>query len=287
MKKIIAILLVLTTVVGCSSSSNAYTSKVSDANSTILTINGTEVKKQDLYEYLLAAIGVDILDQEALVIVADIELTDKDAIEAKVNEKFDDYMKTFGEDADKYFKTYGYADAEDFKEKLCRPNALTLLLMEKYINENYEDILAAYSFRTAKHIQVATKDEVPAILDRLSAGEDFAAIAKELSTDTTTASSGGDLGLVSAETTSIDENLVAAISVADKVGLINGSIATANGYSIVYIDEVDAEVLKDQIATYLTSSENILEETKSHYYKKNAYDIYEKSFAKTFSNYVK
>jgi peptidyl-prolyl cis-trans isomerase C len=46
----------------------------------------------------------------------------------------------------------------------------------------------------ASHILVKTKEEADAIIKRLDAGEDFAAIAKELSQDPGSGANGGDLG---------------------------------------------------------------------------------------------
>lgn len=45
-----------------------------------------------------------------------------------------------------------------------------------------------------RHILVATEEEVQELLERLDAGEDFAELAKELSTDTGSGALGGDLG---------------------------------------------------------------------------------------------
>ncbi len=46
----------------------------------------------------------------------------------------------------------------------------------------------------ARHIMVDTEEEAKKVKERLDAGEDFAAVAKEVSKDTTTAPDGGDLG---------------------------------------------------------------------------------------------
>jgi parvulin-like peptidyl-prolyl isomerase len=46
----------------------------------------------------------------------------------------------------------------------------------------------------AAHILVATQDAANEVVSRLNSGEDFATIAREVSTDTSTAGTGGDLG---------------------------------------------------------------------------------------------
>ncbi|PYE84428.1 peptidylprolyl isomerase [Pseudoroseicyclus aestuarii] len=46
----------------------------------------------------------------------------------------------------------------------------------------------------ARHILVDTQDEATAVIERLNAGEDFDAVAQEVSTDTGSGAQGGDLG---------------------------------------------------------------------------------------------
>lgn len=46
----------------------------------------------------------------------------------------------------------------------------------------------------ASHILVATEEEAQAAIDRINGGEDFAAVAQELSTDTGSGAQGGELG---------------------------------------------------------------------------------------------
>src|SRR6185295_5071456 len=48
----------------------------------------------------------------------------------------------------------------------------------------------------ASHILVNTKDEADAVEDRLASGEDFAAVAQDVSIDSGSAGAGGDLGCI-------------------------------------------------------------------------------------------
>ena len=61
----------------------------------------------------------------------------------------------------------------------------------------YADVEPATEWNAA-HILVATEDEALAVAARLEAGEDFAAVAQEVSTDTGSGAAGGELGWFSA-----------------------------------------------------------------------------------------
>ena len=56
------------------------------------------------------------------------------------------------------------------------------------------DIVAEEEQVWARHILVAEEEEATLVVERLEAGEDFAALAEELSTDTGSAAQGGELG---------------------------------------------------------------------------------------------
>lgn len=68
---------------------------------------------------------------------------------------------------------------------------------EAGVTAAYEEMIAdmgeAEEFNAA-HILVETEEEALAVIDRLDAGEDFADIARELSTDFGSGANGGDLG---------------------------------------------------------------------------------------------
>ena len=71
--------------------------------------------------------------------------------------------------------------------------AVTDEAVQALFDEKYANAEPGKEYQAA-HILVATEDEAKAIKDQLDGGADFAAIAREKSTDRGSASAGGDLG---------------------------------------------------------------------------------------------
>ncbi|HOU25081.1 MAG TPA: peptidylprolyl isomerase [Anaerolineae bacterium] len=89
----------------------------------------------------------------------------------------------------------------------------------------------------ARHILVATEDEANKVLERLHAGEDFAALAKELSTDTGSKEEGGDLGWFPRGMMVTEfENATFAL----QPGQTSEPVKTSFGYHIINVIERDA-----------------------------------------------
>jgi peptidyl-prolyl cis-trans isomerase C len=109
-------------------------------------------------------------------------------------------------------KAAGYDQDEAFKRRMefLTQRALHAEMIEKEVapQVNDETVRARYDKEMAaaapvnevkaSHILVKTKEEAEAIIKELDGGADFAAIAKEKSTDPGSGASGGDLGYFSA-----------------------------------------------------------------------------------------
>ena len=108
----------------------------------------------------------------------------------------------------------------------------TQLLGEKLSVAIGKDVPTTKDQVWARHILVADEATAQTVLTRLKNGEDFAAIAKELSTDTGTKDSGGDLGWF-AQGTMVAEFDTAVFAM--KVGEISQPVKTSFGYHVIQL----------------------------------------------------
>ncbi|WP_291632587.1 peptidylprolyl isomerase [Clostridium sp.] len=110
------------------------------------------------------------------------------------------------------------------------------------------------------HILVATEADAVAVKKRLDAGEDFAKVAKEKSTDTGSKDAGGDLGTLDFSDTSMDPTFMAA-GLKLESGKISDPVQTQFGYHIIKSIEKKSspakkfETVKAEIETTLIAQE--------------------------------
>jgi peptidyl-prolyl cis-trans isomerase D len=159
-----------------------------------------------------------------------IEVSDEDA-EAWYNERPADFMSQESVDLD-----YVEISREDV--------AASIDVSEQDLLSYYESNKDRYrqdEQRRASHILIVNEDDAAAkatateVLDRISGGEDFAALASEFSADSGSAERGGDLGFSTRE--QFGSELGGAIFSMNP-GDVRGPVKTDFGYHVVRLDEV-------------------------------------------------
>ncbi len=88
----------------------------------------------------------------------------------------------------------------------------------------------------ARHILVGSEEKAHQVLQRLEAGEDFAAVAREMSEDEVTRADGGDLGFFPKGMLSVPPEVEEA-AFALQPGQISGIVRSPYGYHIIQVVE--------------------------------------------------
>lgn len=112
--------------------------------------------------------------------------------------------------------------------------------------------------RRARHILVSDEVAIADIVTRLSAGEDFADVAREVSLDNATREKGGDLGFFSRDMLEPDFTRVAF---ATAIGDVSAPFATAFGWHVLKVEDQrrskqpSFEEMRSEILNFMTYDE--------------------------------
>ncbi|MDF2630543.1 MAG: PpiC-type peptidyl-prolyl cis-trans isomerase [Symbiobacteriaceae bacterium] len=171
----------------------------------VATVNGENITKLDIYNLMVAEQGASIVDQiiqnklvdqEAKKNNVTVSPAEIDQEIAKIRErmggevKFQEALTTNGISLEQL------REYQDFRVKVTKLLKPQITLQEEAVKTFFEENKSQFDKRKvhARHILVETEEEAKAIKTQLQGGADFAALAKEKSTEPAAATSGGDLG---------------------------------------------------------------------------------------------
>jgi foldase protein PrsA len=218
---------------------------------TLAKVNGVSIGKDKLYDALVASGG-----QQTLETLINNELIRQAAenagvkvTAADIDNELDTIRKSFPteDEFQQELTTYGMT-LESLKKDLVSQVQLRKLLeplvkvtdvdIKKYYDDNLETLKTPEQVK-ASHILVATKAEADAILTELTNGADFAAKAKEKSTDTATKDTGGELELFAKGD---KEEAIEKAVFALEIGGLSGVVEASDGFHIYKLTEHIAAV---------------------------------------------
>ncbi len=228
-------------------------------------VNGAEITEEDVRGLVFA--GEDLPDAEfSRLLDLAIQWTavaDAAASSFGIEPTADDVAA----EVDRVFAVQGaglsleeFLEAQNISESGLNKYATQLLIGERVLEqleselpeataEEADQLLidepAAWTEVCTAHILVATEDEASAVLARLDAGEDFAAVATELSIDTGSGAAGGNLGCAP-PSGYVDEFATATLT-AD-IGEVYGPVETQFGFHLIRVDSRSEATTEEVVA---------------------------------------
>jgi len=205
-----------------------------DESEKIVTSDAGEITKEQLYDAMKEKYGASTLQPMLYEKVLEKKYKVSDE---ELDEEVNKIKNQYGDNFLTAIQQYGYNSEEDlramFKTGLLQQKAAVknIKVTEKEIKAYYEDYQPEIK---ARHILVADEKTAKEVKKKLDTGEKFATLAKEYSTDTATASKGGDLGWFGMGT--MDENFEKA-AYKLKTKEISAPVKTENGYHIIQVTD--------------------------------------------------
>jgi parvulin-like peptidyl-prolyl isomerase len=258
--KKLALLLVLAALVlaACGGGSNAVAATVNGEDITVGDIEAlidtgeqSTIPKQTFAQFL----GFDIqwrIVSDAAEDEFEIVVTDED-VPAEADAIFEEAAQ--GMTREEFLETNGVT--EEFLLQVARQQLLDDQVREVFAAEveppseqDVDDVIAeAEALYCSSHILVATAVEAEDVVARLEAGEDFALLAAELSTDAGSGAQGGDLGCSPPD--AFVEEFADALATAE-VDVPTDPVETEFGFHVILLreDEVPTE---DQVLEALSA----------------------------------
>jgi len=226
----------------------------SGSNAVAATVNGEDIKVSEIEalidpgvestitkEMFAQVLGFDI-QQQIVVSAAEDDLgivITEDEIAAEADSIFE-AANTEGVSREEFLTTNNVT--EELLQRVALQQLLDVQVRESFeaeaVDPTQEEIDAvlteAEALYCASHILVATEAEANDVLDRIEAGEAFADIAAEVSTDTGSGAQGGDLGCTASEqyVTEFADALTAA-----EVGVPTAPVESEFGFHVILLGE--------------------------------------------------
>lgn len=278
-KLIIITLAALLTLTACSSGVNT---KVSNGDEVIADIKGKVISKNDIYEYSKLRFGVNLIQSNLIEMQLEqlVELTDEDIKLA--DEKLADAKESLGESFEALLNASGYADEEDYYERLILQNIRAEKMLDIYLSENSEYITQLLNSRKMRQLTLENKADAEAALKELQAVENLDAASFEEIAKKYLNEDGKNLTPTKVEHiyTGREENTFYNTQLKDtKPNTLSEVIMLKEGFGIIFIDDLDVTEDLDLIKESLKNDEKvdaIVSKTMhAHYSAKGNFEIHD------------
>ncbi len=284
LKYILITISLLTLLTACSKDVKTH---VSDKDSVIVEIKGSQITKDDIYEYGKLRFGQNILTVNLvdMLLEENITLNDDDIKRAK--DLLEDAKEALKDDFEAIIKASGYKDVDDYYERFVLRNIKNEKLIETYTRENIEEITNGLSTQKIRVLKAEDKANAEAAIKELEAIEDldsekFLEIAKKYSKEEVVAPLQVE-HVYSDRTTNKHYNTYLKDA---KAGLIAETIMVDEGFEIIFVEELDTTEDLDMIIASIEKDEKVNEivtkATYAHYSAKGDFKIHDADLYKAF-----
>lgn len=220
-----------------------------DNSEVVARVGGEVITKDELYDIMVQQTGQEALDNLVVKKIIELEASDQnlEISEEEIDKEVQELAENYGgQDAMIEALAMYNVDLDQVREDVAVNIKLEKLLdprikitdeeVQAYFAANQEAYAVEEQIKVS-HILVGSKEEAQEIRALLTKGEEFADLAKELSTDTASKDQGGDLGMVG-RGEMVEEFEQAAFAL--QPGQISDPVESEYGFHIIKVHEKTA-----------------------------------------------
>lgn len=220
-----------------------------DNSEVVARVGGEVITKDELYDIMVQQTGQEALDNLVVKKIIELEASDQnlEISEEEIDKEVQELAENYGgQDAMIEALAMYNVDLDQVREDVAVNIKLEKLLdprikitdeeVRAYFAANQEAYAVEEQIKVS-HILVGSKEEAQKITALLTEGEEFADLAKELSTDTASKDQGGDLGMVG-RGEMVEEFEQAAFAL--QPGQISDPVESEYGFHIIKVHEKTA-----------------------------------------------
>lgn len=283
MKKLLASVLVLFLVAGCSSNPSAKLS----TNEVLFEINGKKVTENDLFNsFKVSDAGSLAIEDAQTVLTKDIS---EETIATEVAELLEKQKTDLGELFEAQIKSAGYEDEADYIERSLKPFVRLKTLIKGNLNDDYVDFATNYMPKELRIIQLESREAGAEAVEKASAGTSFDEIAEAYAFGTTY---DGSQKIYMMNDTKIPAEIskyVLEQNEPAKSGVIETSTGDVKFY-MVEVVEPDVTKIKDKAIDAAMQISTLTTKYIAKFYKEAGFKVYDKTIydllQKDFKDYI-
>ncbi|MFC0524237.1 peptidylprolyl isomerase [Pontibacillus salicampi] len=209
-------------------------SSSADSSEVVASTSEGDVTKEELYNKLVDQYGDAALKE----LLYDEVLSEQYSIsDEEVQKEINKLKESYGDQFESVLQQNGFSSEEDLKNiirsSMLKEKAATadVEVTDEEVKEYYENMKQEVK---ASHILVEDKETADEVKQKLEDGDDFATLAKEYSTDSSSAENGGDVGYFS-----VGEMVPAFEQKAYEMeaGQVSDPVQSDYGYHIIKVED--------------------------------------------------
>jgi len=268
MKKLLIILSLTLVLAGCGDA----IAKLSSPKSKVLEIGNTTITQDQVYQFMISGDTSAVIINMAKNVIRNekVEITDEVKALAAIDlQLMKDILK---EDFTRGLRQLGFTSEEDYVERALIPLAQQNVMMQKYIEDNLDFVVATYYPRRARIIEFAVEEDAKDVLEAIKAGGNTEELGKA---NTTSLDFFGQLATYHRDS-SIPTSLKTILKDANAPLLTQEVIKDTNGkfYIVEVIEAVPAR-FQDEVIKSLSAVASLIDTMWIAEFKAGGFMIYD------------